>query len=426
MNLLHRSSHLLFRLTAVALIAGALVAVGPRAPSAHAATMAGSIVFIKNHNIWVSRPDGSGQRALTSNGTSASPWRSPDQSDVGTVVATRGTRIYRMNQWGTELNTIDPPDLKNSAGEWIGGRMTHVTISPDGSKIAYTYERFSCPSTIPAPPCRLRWVTAITAANRLTPAAGYGVMFYDHPTWLTNSRLMVNGIGFDQMYLFDVYRGDAFWFHEGMFPGSDFMPLADGAVSRNGAYLAMVRGKFEDARIQIAHLPGNPRTGGVPPLPEYRCETEAQSGFNSPTFAPDSSALAWEEPDGIWIKSEPINCALQAVLTIPGGKQPSWSASVYQTRRPAPIKFGVTKMPKISGSAKKGKTLRVTSGTWTSVPASVSYRWYRNGRAIGGATKASYKVKKSDRKRKLSVKVTVRKPGYVTRIVTTKSVRVKW
>lgn len=425
MKILHRSSHLLLRLVAVTLVAGALVAVGPRAPSADAATTAGSIVFIKNHNIWVSRPDGTGQRALTSNGTKSSPWRSPDQSDVGTVVATRGTRIYRMNQWGTELNSIDPPDLPNSAREFIGGRMTHVTISPDGTKIAYTYEKFTCPSTMPPAPCKLRWVTAITAADRLTSATNYGVMFYDHPTWLTNSRLMVNGGGYDQMYLFDVYRGAAFWFHEGMFPGSDFKPLADGAVSRNGVYLAMVRGTFGDARIQIAHLPGNPRTGGVPPLPEYRCQTDAQSGFNSPTFAPDSSALAWEEPDGIWIKREPIDCVVQAALTIPGGKQPSWSASTYQTKRPAPIKFGVTKMPKISGTAKKGKTLRVTAGSWTSVPSSVSYRWYRNGRAIGGATKASYKVKKSDRKRKLSVRVTVRKPGYVTRTVSTKSVRVK-
>ncbi|MFI5428171.1 hypothetical protein [Aeromicrobium sp. UC242_57] len=140
--------------------------------------------------------------------------------------------------------------------------MSHVTISPDGSKIAYTYEKYTCPSTMPPKPCRLRWVTAVTAANRLTPATNYGVVFYNHPTWLTNSRLMVNGGGYDQIYLFDIARGAAFWFHEGMFPGSDFMPLADGTVSRNGAILAMVRGTFEDARIVIASLPQSPRSGG--------------------------------------------------------------------------------------------------------------------------------------------------------------------
>lgn len=425
MILLHRSLPLLSRLMAVALIAGALVVAAPRTPAAQAATMAGSIVFIKNHNVWVSRPDGSGQRALTTNGTSSSPWRSPDQSDVGTVVATRGTRVYRMNQWGTELNSIDPPDLRSSGDELIGGRLTHVTISPDGSKITYTYEKFSCPPGLPPKPCKMRWVTGITAANRFTPATNYGVMYYDHPTWLTNSRLMLNGGGFDQMYLFDVARGPMFWFHEGMYPGSDFKALADGAVSRNGALMVTVRGEFQDARIRTYALPGNPRSGGVPALPEPACETDTMTGFNSPTFAPDSSALAWEQPNGIWIKEDPIDCSVPAVLTIPSAKQPAWSASGYQTRRPAPITFGLTKAPKITGSAKAGRTLRVSAAAWTSVPSSTTYRWYRNGRAIGGATKSSYKVKKADRKRKLSVKVTVRKSGYATRTVATKSVRVK-
>lgn len=416
---------ILGRFLAVALVAGVFVALGPRTPAAEATTSVGSIVFVKNYNVWISRPDGSGQRALTIGGTKASPWRSPDQSDVGTVVATKGTRIYRMNQWGTELNTIDPPDLRNSAGEWIGGPMSHVTISPDGSKIAYTYQRFSCPITMPPSPCRMRWVTAITASTRLTPAASYGVMFYDHPTWLTNSRLMANGGGYDQMYLFDVARGQMFWFHEGMYPGSDFKPLADGAVSRSGTLMATVRGEFEDARIRLYVLPGNPRSGGVPALPEPVCETESQSGFNSPTFAPDSTAVAWGEPDGVWIKDDPADCNVQPVLTIRGASQPSWSPSRYQTSRPALIRFGLVTAPKISGTAKAGRTVRASAGTWTSTPASVSYRWYRNGRAISGATKSSYKIKKSDRKRRITVEVTIRKPGYATRSVSTKSVRVR-
>lgn len=420
-----RRSSWVSRWMTVALVASALVVATPRADTAQGATSAGSIVFVRQHNVWIARPDGTGQRALTTSGTAASPWRSPDQSDVGTVVATRGTRIYRMNQWGTELNSMDPPDLMDSAGEYRGGPMTHVTISPDGSKITYTYEKFTCPSTMPPKPCRLRWVTAVTAAHRLTPATDYGVMFYDHPTWLTNSRLMVNGVGYDQIHLFDLGRGSLYWYDEGNFPGWDFLPLADGAVSRNGAYLVAVRGTFDDERIMTASLPQSPLAGGKPALPEYRCESVPQAGFNSPTFAPDSSALAWEEPDGIWIKDEPIACNVQPLLTIPGGKQPAWSASAYQTRRPAPIAFGLTKSPKISGTPKAGKKLRVSAGSWTSVPSSVTYRWLRNGKAIPGATKTTYKVRKGDRRRKLSAKVTVRKSGYATRTVTTTSVRVR-
>lgn len=268
------------------LVASALIMVAPATSPASAVTSAGSIVFIKNHNVWVSRPDGSGQGALTSTGTSAASWRSPEQSDVGTVVATRGTRVVRMNQWGTELNSFDPSDLRNSGGEWIGGAMTHVTISPDGSKVTYTYGR-------------------------------------DHPTWLTNSRLLVNGIGYDQMYLFDIGRGQKYWFDEGMYSGIDFKYLSDGAISRNGKFMAVVRGTFEDARIATLSVNGDVLTGGRPPLPDHVCETTPQAGFSSQTFAPDSSAVAWEEPDGIWIKGDVLDCTVQPALTIGAAKHRS-------------------------------------------------------------------------------------------------------
>lgn len=414
------------RLLAVGLIAAGLVAVPTGAPAVESLTTAGSIVFIKDHDVWVSNPDGSAQRALTTSGTASVPWRSPDQSDVGTVVATRGTRIHRMNQWGTELNVIDPPDLRSSANEWLGGAVKSTTISPDGSKITYTYEKFSCPpGGPPTPPCRLRWVTGISAASHLTSATQWGVSFYDHPTWLTNSRLLLNGGGFDQIYLFDLGRGAMFWYHEGMFPGSDFKSLADGAVSRSGTLMSIVRGEFEDSRILTYTLPRSPREGTVPPLPTPVCETSPSDGLASPTFAPDSTAVAWEAPDGVWIKDAPASCGVRQTLVIAGGSAPSWSAAALQTTRPAPIAFKLSKKPKISGTAKAGRTLRVSKGTWSPSPGTTTYRWYRNGRSIGGATKTSYRVRSGDRRKRLTVKVTVRKPLYATKTVTTSSVRVR-
>ncbi|RNL65262.1 hypothetical protein EFK50_04695 [Nocardioides marmoriginsengisoli] len=414
------------RLLPLALVVAGLVVSSPAVAPAGATTNVGSLVFIKNHNVWVSRPDGTGQRALTSTGTAAAPWRSPDQSDRGTVVAVRGTKVYRMNQWGTELTVLDPPDLKSSAGELIGGAVKSTTISPDGTKITYTYERYSCPlGPPPSPACRLRWVTAITAADRLTSPTQWGISFYDHPTWLTNSRLLLNGIGFDQIYLFDLGRGSMFWFHEGMVPGSDFKTLADGAVSRSGGLMAMVRGEFQDSRIRIYTLPGSPREGGVPPLPTAVCESNPLTGYRSPTFAPDSSALAWSQPDGLWVKDAPADCGVPAELVIGGGSQPSWSLSPLQTTRPAPIAFQVVRSPVVSGTPKARRTLRVSAGAWSVPPTSVSYQWCRNGRPIARATKAAYRVQAKDRKRSLSVRVTVRKAGYATRTVTTRPVRVR-
>jgi hypothetical protein len=57
--------------------------------------------------------------------------------------------------------------------------------------------------------------------------------------------------------------------------------------------------------------------------------------------------------------------------------------------------------PVIKGQAKVGAKLRVASATTTK---GASYQWYRNGKAIKGATKATYKVKTVDRGKRLSVK----------------------
>jgi len=72
------------------------------------------------------------------------------------------------------------------------------------------------------------------------------------------------------------------------------------------------------------------------------------------------------------------------------------------------------KTPAITGTAKKGKTLKVKMSAWTPAPVKISYQWLRNGKAIKKATKSSYKLTKSDRKKYVSVRVTGSKPGYTT------------
>jgi hypothetical protein len=59
--------------------------------------------------------------------------------------------------------------------------------------------------------------------------------------------------------------------------------------------------------------------------------------------------------------------------------------------------------PAVKGKAKVGARLSVKLSA--AVKAGVSYQWYRSGKAIKGATKASYKVKAVDKGKRLSVKV---------------------
>lgn len=69
---------------------------------------------------------------------------------------------------------------------------------------------------------------------------------------------------------------------------------------------------------------------------------------------------------------------------------------------------------KISGTAKVGKTLKVTAGAWAPEKVKLSYRWYRGSKAISHATRTSYKLKSADKGKTITVKVRGTKSGYDT------------
>jgi len=70
--------------------------------------------------------------------------------------------------------------------------------------------------------------------------------------------------------------------------------------------------------------------------------------------------------------------------------------------------------PTVSGTVKVGKTLTAKVGTWKPSGVTFTYRWYRNGTAISGATGKTYVVKKADKGARLHVRVTGSLNGYVT------------
>ncbi|HOQ52711.1 MAG TPA: hypothetical protein PLF56_03755 [Micropruina sp.] len=68
----------------------------------------------------------------------------------------------------------------------------------------------------------------------------------------------------------------------------------------------------------------------------------------------------------------------------------------------------------IAGKTKVGQTLTATPGTWTPTPTKVVLQWYRSGKAISKATKATYKLTKSDVGKTITVKVTASGSGLQT------------
>ena len=95
-----------------------------------------------------------------------------------------------------------------------------------------------------------------------------------------------------------------------------------------------------------------------------------------------------------------------------------YGQAVKSSAQTAKVKAGAapkaTALPKITGTAKVGKKLTASRGTWSLTGLSYSYRWLRDGKEITGATKSTYVLTKSDAGTKISVRVTAKKTGYTS------------
>lgn len=91
----------------------------------------------------------------------------------------------------------------------------------------------------------------------------------------------------------------------------------------------------------------------------------------------------------------------------------------------APGRIGLLAAGKIKGKAKAGKKLKYVAERTSPVAATRSYQWLRNGKPIKKATKATYKLTKKDRRKRISLRVTLGATGYQPLVVTTAAVKVK-
>lgn len=102
------------------------------------------------------------------------------------------------------------------------------------------------------------------------------------------------------------------------------------------------------------------------------------------------------------------------------GSKPGYT-SVSKTSK------ATTKVPrvgavKVMGTAKVGRTLSVSRGTWTS-GTTFSYRWHVNGKPVSKATKSTWRVPSSAAGKKVSVTVVGKRSGFTTVAVASPSTR---
>jgi hypothetical protein len=112
--------------------ATALIVLACGAPAASA----DSIAYIKDGNVWLTTPDGGRQFQVTSSGAYADV----SQADDGTMIALTGMRLHRLDRLGNVLADFDTPvsDTRPAPSKQFYGPY-EPAISPDGTKVAYTY-----------------------------------------------------------------------------------------------------------------------------------------------------------------------------------------------------------------------------------------------------------------------------------------------
>lgn len=89
------------------------------------------------------------------------------------------------------------------------------------------------------------------------------------------------------------------------------------------------------------------------------------------------------------------------------------------TAKVLPLRKLKTKQPSISGTPRIGVTLTAKPGKWTSGTL-FTYQWLVSGKAVKGATAATFVPRKSDKGKRVTVRITGTNPGYATATTTSK------
>ncbi len=103
--------------------------------------------------------------------------------------------------------------------------------------------------------------------------------------------------------------------------------------------------------------------------------------------------------------------AIKVVVT--GSKSGFDTTTVDSATTSVPLKkLSATPKPKLDGIRGVNHLLKAKVGTWKPGKVTLKYQWYRNGKAIKGATKITYVTNSTDRGKTLTFEVTGTKTGY--------------
>lgn len=304
------------------------------------ASLKGTIVYIREGNVWAFTPSTGERRQLTQDGG----YRSPSLADDGTLGA------VQVIAGRSHFVTIRPDGRRRAfpPGELIN--LVHAELSPDGSLFAFAYVVVT-----PLGPNPAR--VGLTFSDRWA-AARVGGSFsssYYHARWMTGERLILSGGG-SYPYL---VRGEKSGWEGESSPYQFSIPgLRDEIhdVARSGARFLVIGATYRVMGYEeqitgwhaIAYRPARPEEQAVYEfsLEEMRaCRGDSTARFGGGScvpgwipeggfslqgepkggaISPDGRAMAFADARGLLVTG-PIGPSMRAFVVDPKGSEPEWS-----------------------------------------------------------------------------------------------------
>jgi hypothetical protein len=354
-----------------------------------APAMADSIAYVKDGNVWLSTTDGSRQYQVTFGGG----YSDVTQADDGTMVALTGVRLHKLDRQGTVLADFDTPvsDTRENGLKAFYGPFDPA-LSPDGSKLAYTYYYKGVsqdPSCFPPACVTVGWEggTGYSHSDRQTDWAEAGLGKHSgwlHPSWIDNQNTMLSHATHwpnKEVVLDTVGDGPQLlrdWFTDST-NGNDGGQMAHGEMNRQRTKLAFLTGAG-DTQLRFYKIREYPHGGPHGDWGSSLTDSElpyicgiygnpAGGGFGPPSWSPDGTRLAYHDGEGIKIVTIPDwpgdECTNEGIsptgqLLVAGAIEPDWGpADVPPAREITPKPRVDAKLSLSVGKASLRRGLKV-------------------------------------------------------------------
>jgi hypothetical protein len=410
---------------------------------------ADSIAYVNktDGNVYLSTPDGSRQYQVTSSGG----YSDVSQADDGTMIALHGVRLHKLSRDGAVLADFDTPvsDTRPAPAKTFYGPYDPA-ISPDGTKVAYTYyymTQSQNPGCFP-PECVVainEGGTGYSWSDRQTgwdePGLGYhsGWRF---PAWIDNDMTLLSNpthlpnrdIVLDRIS--DGGNGHGNMVMNWTSDTADGNPgLSGGDITRDKRKMAFQTGE-NNSTLTVYSIPafptswrdGDPDTDVVHIC--YRYGSPAGGQFGIPTLSPDGGAMAYHDASGIHLAAIPPfsgGCSLDGAtptppVVIPGGVNPDWGPADVPVPRPAAGGGtpGGNGAGAGAGKALSAKVLSATRRGGVKVSVNVTGRGRLSATAKAGPRTLARAAKTVKKAGTATLKLKVRRKGKVTVKVTWK------